>query len=107
MKLDFTKTFKTRKGEIVKLTEKSEAMTGEDACLLSLEEIQQGVDQSEKYQRYEIEKKIVSGETDFKSEEIVLLKKAIGGFPFTPWVHGCICDWLDQKDEPTKLEVVK
>ena len=49
MKLDFTKTFKTRKGEIVKLTEKSEAMTGEDACLLSLEEIQQGVDQSEKY----------------------------------------------------------
>lgn len=113
MKLDFTRTFKTRTGKDFSFgadeSGNTKIMTAGACCLIALDSIEVKISGEEKYKRYQLNKKIeksIEVDTDFTAEEVAYLKKVTGEFDFTPFLQGLLWDFLDQKSEVPRLSAV-
>lgn len=110
MKIEWTQTFVDRTGKTI--TKKSadgktdEVITLKELCLNALDsfDAESKVTPTEKYERYSIIKAINEG-VDLTVTQVASIRKAIDTHPFLPFVHGQICDYLDQKE--VNLKVVK
>jgi hypothetical protein len=98
MKLELSIELKARKDVPLKDGE-GNPITLHDAVVRSLENPEETtLNGEQKYRRYQLIKKLDrKPESDFSAEEVSLMKEAVGRFPWLPFVHGVICDLLDQK----------
>lgn len=110
MQLNWNRTFKTRKGQpIVFDQESKKPITAGDCCIIALDNEEVRIDGTQKYRRYElsrkIEKAVEIGQVEFTAEELVILKQAVGEFPFIGILHGQLWDFLDNKAEESANEL--
>lgn len=106
MKLDFTKLLWNRSNGPVVMAGTNTQMTVLDAAWLALDHALPSTFHEEKYQRYQLSKKLEKSNWDLTAEEIALLKKAIGEYTFISFLHGWLIDFLEAKETP-KLESIK
>lgn len=92
--LDFSKILIDEKGE--QLVEDGELITFEKVCIKSLLITERGLSDKDKYIRYDLYKKIQSGDYDLTLEEKTLLKKLVGKY-MPVLVAGQVRDWLEDK----------
>lgn len=100
MKKDLSIILKNRKGKEAYLHEsEKEPMTLKEAILASLDFMgSEKMDISLKSSRGKLIRKIMASdekEIEFKSDELAQMKKAVGEYPWLPFIHETICELID------------